>query len=426
MDDQAPLLSPATGSTAMGADRAKQHEPPPPALFLLAGFSALGGFLFGYDTGVISGAMILIRLLRQASIILSASMVFTVGGGDGRGSEKTTLLIGRIIVGIGIGFASMAVPVYLSESAPVELRGRLTVTNTLFITGGQTVAGIVCGSFATTSHGWRYYSASIITMAGVSDEATAIWLAAATSTMNFLGTFIGLWLVERVGRRPLILGSLLGVIGSLFLLGMSFQMAYTHSPGVQMPGHDIECQVDTCGICTSLSACGFCFHGEVDDVNNSSCVAANHSTYDQMSTSGLCSNSTLLDSGEITFAYDWCPYEYAWMSVLVLGLYLLFFSPGMGPMPWTLNSEIFPGWARATCTSLTTSVNWASNLLVSLTFLTLTEILLKYGAFYFYMGLATLGLVTLYTLLPETRGVPLEEIESLFSGPLLAGLKRRR
>ena len=58
---------------------------------------------------------------------------------------------------------------------------------------------------------FRYYSATILQMAGVRDVKQAIWLAAATSGTNFLFTLVGVWLVERVGRRKLTLGSLLGL-----------------------------------------------------------------------------------------------------------------------------------------------------------------------------------------------------------------------
>ena len=48
-------------------------------------------------------------------------------------------------------------------------------------------------------------------------------------------------------------------------------------------------------------------------------------------------------------------------------------------MPWTINSEIYPLWARSTCNSIATSTNWFFNFLVSMTFLTITEILTRQG-----------------------------------------------
>ena len=49
----------------------------------------------------------------------------------------------------------------------------------------------------------------------------------------------------------------------------------------------------------------------------------------------------------LLFAADYCPSDVAWIVVLGLCLYLFFFAPGMGPMPWTINSEIYPLWARS-------------------------------------------------------------------------------
>ena len=68
------------------------------------------------------------------------------------------LLIGRIIVGIGIGIAAMAVPMYIAELAPTDMRGRLVVVNNMFITGGQFVATVIDGGFSylDINVGWRY------------------------------------------------------------------------------------------------------------------------------------------------------------------------------------------------------------------------------------------------------------------------------
>jgi MFS family permease len=54
---------------------------------------------------------------------------------------------------------------------------------------------------------YRYYSATIIQMTGVRDQSTAIWLAAVTAFVNFIFTLVGVWLVDKIGRRKLILSS---------------------------------------------------------------------------------------------------------------------------------------------------------------------------------------------------------------------------
>ena len=74
-------------------------------------------------------------------------------------------------------------------------------------------------------------------MAGVRDNSTAIWLAALTAAFNFLFTIVGLLLVDRIGRRPLSLASLLGTAASLALLAFSFQLAASHSPKVTFQAH---------------------------------------------------------------------------------------------------------------------------------------------------------------------------------------------
>ena len=160
-------------------------------VYVLATISAIGGFLFGYDTGVVSGAMIKVRVKfsldstwqeaivsatiaaaavaacasgpltdrigRKPTLIIS-SAIFTIGAVI-MGSSVTSwmLLIGRIIVGAGIGIAAMAVPMYIAELAPVEMRGKLVVVNNMFITGGQFVATVVDGAFSYLSIdlGWR-------------------------------------------------------------------------------------------------------------------------------------------------------------------------------------------------------------------------------------------------------------------------------
>ena len=94
---------------------------------------------------------------RRPTLIL-ASLIFTAGAILlGASYYFAMLVIGRLVVGVGIGMAAMAVPMYIAESAPARARGKLVVVNVLFITGGQFVATIVDGAFSYLSYdiGWR-------------------------------------------------------------------------------------------------------------------------------------------------------------------------------------------------------------------------------------------------------------------------------
>ncbi|CAH1782788.1 unnamed protein product [Owenia fusiformis] len=532
-------------------------------IYVLTFFSAIGGFLFGYDTGVISGAMILIRdrfhlnslwqeLIVSVTIgsaalfsifagkmndrfgrkftILTASFVFMLGAiVMGVAGSKEMLLGGRVVVGIGIGLSSMTIPMYIAESAPYEMRGRLVVINNMFITGGQFVASCIDGAFSYDhTDGWRYmlglagvpaliqfigfifmpesprwlvirgkldkarhvlqlirgyqsvgkelqqieqtsiaahqavqekgqgsvfleifrtphvrkalllgcclqmfqqisgintvmyYSATIIRMSGVRDASSAIWLAAATAFINFIFTLLGVYLVEKIGRRPLTLVSLLGTAISLMLLAIGFQVVATNSPSVALNeppvgNYSSSCNTySVCEGCVNNPNCGFCY---IDvptiGVTNGSCLDTLGSD-PVMSDYGRCSNSTGLAKDQAIWAYDFCPTAFSWMTLLGLVLYLAAFAPGMGPMPWTINSEIYPLWARSTAVSIATATNWIFNLVISMTFLTLTQTITKYGAFWLYSGLALLGLAFLFFRLPETKGKSLEEVEELF------------
>lgn len=159
---------------------------------LLTGMAAIGGFLFGYDTGVISGAMLPIK--RQFNLnpdqqeVVVASTVFaaffsslaggTLNASYGRrysilvassiftfGSlwlliawSYYSLVFGRIVIGIGIGIASLTTPIYIAEVALPRIRGRLVTINAFLVTFGQFTAGMVDGLFdeIMPNTGWRF------------------------------------------------------------------------------------------------------------------------------------------------------------------------------------------------------------------------------------------------------------------------------
>ncbi|XP_053717380.1 proton myo-inositol cotransporter-like [Synchiropus splendidus] len=553
----------STGDLERAARKQFQQDVTPGFVYVLAVFSALGGFLFGYDTGVISGAMLLLKrqlelsalwqevlisstvaaaalsallggflngLFGRRVCILLASFFFTVGGivlSSAPGKE--VLLVGRLIVGVGLGIASMTVPVYIAEASPPHLRGQLVTVNTLFITGGQFTASLVDGAFSYLQHdGWRYmlglsvlpaviqfvgflflpesprwliqrgltqkarrvlsqirgnqnideeydsiknsieeeekdsggdgpviwrmltypptrralivgcgiqmfqqlsgintvmyYSATILQMSGVRDDRLAIWLAGLTTLTNFLFTILGVWLVERVGRRKLALGSIMGTCLSLSLLAVGFLLSAQHSPPVTHHPVDPSTTNSTCfkyqlcEPCMLDPGCGFCYSENGSALLTTSCVPVNKASTEQAAW-GRCSNSSQIRE-HTYWAYNYCPTSYSWLVLLGLILYLAAFAPGMGPMPWTINSEIYPLWARSTGNACAAGVNWTFNVLVSLTFLHLAQYFTYYGAFFLYSSLAFLGFIFIYGCLPETKSRRLEEIEALFENQL--------
>ncbi|XP_054894235.1 proton myo-inositol cotransporter-like isoform X1 [Poeciliopsis prolifica] len=571
-DGERSLIGPPSGHAGENL-RDPNSSSTPFFIYLLAFFSALGGFLFGYDTGVVSGAMLLLKKEMRLSALwqellvsstvgaaalsalsggflngwlgrrictLIASFIFCGGGiVMSVAQSKVVLLVGRITVGLGIGIASMTVPVYIAEVSPPHLRGQLVTINSLFITGGQFIASVVDGAFSYLSHdGWRYmlglsilpavlqffgfiflpesprwllqkgrseearqvlgrirghrnieeeydtirtsieeenvtgsggvvilrilsygptrralivgcglqmfqqlsgintvmyYSATILQMAGVREDKQAIWLAAATSATNFVFTLVGVWLVERVGRRKLTLGSLLGTGLSLTLLAIGFLLSAQHSPPVTLHPtdfHNSTCRLyGSCEPCMLDPYCGFCYLENDASVFNSSCVPVSPASTDSAAW-GRCSNRKE-ESFSPYWAYNYCPTSYSWVVLLGLILYLASFAPGMGTMPWTVNSEIYPLWARSTGNACSAGVNWIFNVLVSLTFLHVAEYMTYYGAFFLYAGLVVLGLLFVLCCLPETKGLQLEDIENLFTrrlcscGDLPASVNRR-
>jgi len=154
-------------------------------LYLLVGVSSIGGFLFGYDTGVVSGALLLLRTtsaegglggddrlshLEQETVVSSTIACCIVGSLlSGRASQQcgrrpvlalacviftagallmgvapsfTVLVVGRMVVGIAVGLASSVVPVYIAELAPPRMRGLLVSVHNLCVVVGQAAAQV--------------------------------------------------------------------------------------------------------------------------------------------------------------------------------------------------------------------------------------------------------------------------------------------
>lgn len=162
-------------------------------IWLLTLSAGISGLLFGYDTGVISSTLVsigsdlsnrplittdkslitaitsLFALLSAPAtgyladkygrrfVILVANLSFIAGAViQALSTTVAIMVVGRAAVGAAVGLASCATPLYITELAPAELRGRLVTIQSLFITGGQVVAYLIGWALAYLPAGWRW------------------------------------------------------------------------------------------------------------------------------------------------------------------------------------------------------------------------------------------------------------------------------
>lgn len=264
-----------------------------------------------------------------------------------------------------------------------------------------------------------YYTATIIEMSGVQSQSIAVWLAVPTAAVFVLFSFCGYLLADKIGRRTLTLGSLMGVILSLIILATGFQL--TSNTGALVTTHNMSTLESCyskrdCSSCIADPRCGFCYNAQ--DLAVSFCLEKNPNDQTR-SEGGECAEG--LGNSNFVFANHICPSMTqgiglnTWLVLTGLVLYLAAFAPGMSCTPWTINAEIYPMWARSFCYSIATSVNWIFNLLISLTFISLTEVLTTHGTFYLYAIISTILWFVIFWKLPETRGKSLEDISNLFA-----------
>jgi len=406
-------------------------------LFYWSLTSALAGFLFGFDTVVISGAEQTIQRLWNLGagvhgVAMGAALYGTVLGSvigswpaDRFGRRPTLLAVGvlflvsalgcglapsveifilaRFIGGLGIGISTVAAPLYISEIAPPERRGRLAAMFQFNIVLGIVLAfasNAVIGRIVGGTDAWRWMlgvaavPSLIYTLMCLGLPESPRWLAMKREGGSGKGEADaagGFWSWRL--RVPIALAffvaffnQLSGINAILYfaprifaLTGLGEQAALLQSVGIGITnlvftfvglwlidrlGRRTLLLIGSIGYIVSLGACALAFY-----THHESIVPA-------------------------------CIFAFIASHAI-----------GQGTVIWVLISEIFPNRYRAAGQSLGSATHWVFAALLTTVFPLMVSAFHPGTIFLFFCGMMALQLVWVLTKVPETKGVPLEEIQ---------------
>ncbi|KAH6824967.1 inositol transporter 1 [Perilla frutescens var. hirtella] len=441
--------------------------------------AGIGGLLFGYDTGVISGALLYIRdefeevdqssFLQETIVsmaLVGAIIGAAVGGwfSDAFGRKKATLsadvvfalgaivmaaapnpyilIVGRFLVGLGVGIASVTAPVYIAEASPSEIRGGLVSTNVLMITGGQFLSYLVNLAFTEVPGTWRWMlgvsglpaivqfiimiflpesprwlymkkhkSEAIAVLSKIYDpfrlEEEIDQLATALEEDRQRKNQVSYFDVFRVKELRLAFLAGAGMQAFQQFTGINTVMYYSPTI-VQMAGF----QSNQLALLLSLVIAFMNALGTILGI-----YLIDHFGRRKLALSSLSGVTISLVILAVAFLFQPSGSVsglYGWMAVLGLALYISFFAPGMGPVPWTVNSEIYPEAYRGLCGGMSATVNWISNLIVAQSFLSITEAAGTGATFLILAAVAVAAFIFVAVFVPETKGLSFEEVERIW------------
>ena len=445
------------------ADKAKSEVKP--FVYVAVGIAALGGLLFGYDTGVISGAILFIKSQFSLSaameeivvsavlvgavfgaaaggvltnrfgrrkLIILAGMIFTLSAiGTALAPTIPWLITGMVVSGLAIGIASFISPMYIAELVPANVRGALVAVNMLAITTGIVIAYLVDYAFSSIQ-GWRYmFGLAAIPAVGLAIGMWRLpdsprWLISKSKledakrvlervrtgpdvgpeikdiqeSMRQQGTggFAGLF--QPSLRMALIVG--LGLAIFQQITGINTVIYYAPTifkfAGIKAAGPAILAGA-------GLAMLMWCFHilsiFLLDRVGRRPLLL--------IGVAGQIVGLAILGAA---FQFQQLASWKSYIAIGSLAIYVSSFAVGLGPIFWLIISEIYPLKVRGAAMSTVTVTNWALNLLVSVTFLSLVAILGQGGTFWLYGAIAVAALIFFYRMVPETKGKTLEQIEA--------------
>jgi sugar porter (SP) family MFS transporter len=452
---------------APGASR----EPVGRAVIWTAAITALGGLLFGYDTGVVSGALLFLhtsfgnvssfqkelvtglllvgaavgafgsgrlsdRIGRRPTILLTAS-VFLVGVLGAAFSPALWVLIAmRFVIGLAVGSASMAVPLYISEVAPPRVRGALVSFNQLALTSGILMAFLVDYALSSSA-AWRLMFGlaaipAVLLFVGMLTQAESpVWLVTHGRTsearrvlarvrsrdhdvdgeieeIKALGEGASTYreLLRPDVRKLVMIGVLLAVFQQITGINTVIYYAPTllHQAGLGNAA-SLLANVGNGIVNVGMTVVAIWL---IDKVGRRVLLIG-----------GTVGMAVALFAVAITFAVSGgtLGHTAAIVAVASLAVYTGSFAIGLGPVFWLLISEIYPARIRGRSMSIATIANWGANFVVAISFLTLLNTISNAGTFFLLGFLTIVAVAYFWKKVPETEGLTLEEIEREMAEP---------
>ena len=435
----------------------------------------LSGALFGYDQGVISGALHGITLtfslsallvevvtswvtlgalfgalaggeladrLGRKRAVLIAGVVFTAGSLIEALAPDTSILVGgRLVVGVGVGVAAVAAPLYAAELAPPALRGRFISAYQLAVAGGIFIAYLIDG-WLSHDDAWRWML-GLSAIPGMMLVAVAVitprsprWLMrmgrrteADTEMRKIhpgsdpgpgLDTMAAALAQEkgraswgevfgRKWRRPLLVGVGLAVFQQITGINAIIYYADQIFAAAGFTTQAAQTTVTTWAVGGVNVAATFIAIAFIDRLGRRKLLLA-----------GLLGMGLSLAVVGATFEFMTAsagpavPSVAGLVTLAALVVFIACFAFSMGPVVWTVINEIFPGHIRGRAVAIATAFNWASAFIVSQVFLSLIGAIGNSFTFWLFALFCGVGWAFVFYRVPETKGRSLEQIQQIW------------
>jgi SP family galactose:H+ symporter-like MFS transporter len=433
---------------------------------MIAAVAALGGLLFGFDTGVIAGAMLyIVPDLRlgpaEQGLVVSAvtfgALFGALAGGtcaDTLGRRWTNIAAGvsfilgsilsaiapnvevliasRVVIGVAIGMTSVAGPMYIAELAPAQHRGRLVSLFQLAVTIGILVSYIVDRALAP-AHAWRW----MLGLAFIPGALLVIGMLPMPESPRWLlkkGMETAARRVLALLRSPAQVEQDVREIREDFAHSQHSDWAQLLTPGLRpalVIGIGLAVFQQVTGINTIIYYAPEIFQTAGFDQGTTALAATiGIGVINVLSTlvamwlvdrvgrkplllAGLAGMTASLASLGVAQRFGSTiglnPHSLAPITVGFVGMYIICFAFSMGPIVWLMISEIFPNQSRARASAVSTSANWMANFLVSVSFPVL-QVTMGPALWFLYAAMGVGALVFVIGYVPETKGKSLEEI----------------